>query len=304
MKRLLLALMLVFFVVSSAQADGLLQRFRDRFSGRGVTSATPERALQTTADIVHIAGLTVAIWTPPDTGIPAPLVLFSHGFGGCKTQSTFLMEALAATGYVVVAPDHKDALCGSGSPGIHKPEQKFRDYAAWNENTYQDRRDDIKRLYAAMHADPQWQTRIDWKHVALAGHSLGGYTVLGLAGAWPSWKMPEARAVLALSPYVGPYLQSGGLAHLGVPVMYQGGTRDMGITPGIRKQGGAYDQTSAPAAFVEFKQAGHFGWTDLQDSAHDAIINYSVWFLAHALYDDPADPPDRRANNVNDWRIK
>ena len=32
----------------------------------------------------------------------------------------------------------------------------------------------------------------------LAGHSLGGYTVLALAGAWPSWKLANVRAVLAL----------------------------------------------------------------------------------------------------------
>src|SRR5262249_61965308 len=35
-----------------------------------------------------------------------PLVLFSHGFGGHRRQSTFLTTHLASHGYVVAAPDH------------------------------------------------------------------------------------------------------------------------------------------------------------------------------------------------------
>ena len=35
-----------------------------------------------------------------------PLVIFSHGLGGCGTQSLFLTETLARQGYVVAAPDH------------------------------------------------------------------------------------------------------------------------------------------------------------------------------------------------------
>src|SRR2546421_147846 len=77
-----------------------------------------------------------------------------------------------------------------------------------------------------------------------AGHSLGGYTVLGLAGGWPSWKLPEVKAVLALSPYCSPLAQKGRLSAIKVPVMYQGGTRDLGITPSVIKGRGAYDQTT------------------------------------------------------------
>jgi predicted dienelactone hydrolase len=37
---------------------------------------------------------------------PFPLVLFSHGYGGHRRQSTFLCTHLASHGYVVAAPDH------------------------------------------------------------------------------------------------------------------------------------------------------------------------------------------------------
>src|SRR5271154_6050647 len=64
---------------------------------------------------LRVAGRDVALWKP-GTAAPAagyPLVVFSHGYGGCNTQSVFLMEALAKAGYLVLAPNHADAHCGS-----------------------------------------------------------------------------------------------------------------------------------------------------------------------------------------------
>lgn len=60
-----------------------------------------------------INGVTVALWRPSGPG-RHPLVVFSHGFNGCNTQSTFLTEALAANGYFVVAPNHADAKLDDG----------------------------------------------------------------------------------------------------------------------------------------------------------------------------------------------
>jgi len=41
---------------------------------------------------LHIAGLDVAAWIPShDTPGPWPIIIFSHGFHGCNTQSIFLM---------------------------------------------------------------------------------------------------------------------------------------------------------------------------------------------------------------------
>ena len=43
------------------------------------------------------------------------------------------------------------------------------------------REDDIRRLVGAIGTDNRFRPRTDLSRVALAGHSLGGYTVLGLA---------------------------------------------------------------------------------------------------------------------------
>jgi predicted dienelactone hydrolase len=237
-----------------------------------------------TRESVSIAGLNVAVWEQPAAAsVPAaarPVIIFSHGFHGCYIQSDFLMTALAAAGYIVFAPNHRDATCAAGRGSwLERPALPFGQPARWDDSTYRNRAEDIRLLIAALHTDSRFADRLDWSRLALAGHSLGGYTVLGLAGAWPSWKLPEIKAVLALSPYVQPFLARGTLGGLTVPVMYQGGTRDWGITPALRGSSGAYDQTPKPKYFIEFKNATHLAWTDLGSRDRPAITAYSLGFL-------------------------
>lgn len=232
---------------------------------------------------ITVANRKVAIWRPTGT-TRAPLVIFSHGFGGCAAQSRFLTEALAARGYFVIAPDHRDARCGSHGERL-RPEKPFAAPAKWTDATYADRRDDIVAIVSALRTNTVLAPRIDFNRIGLAGHSLGGYTVLGLSGAWPSWKLDNVRAVLALSPVVQPYLAHQTLAGLRVPVMYQGGTADLGITPWIVKKGGAYDASPAPRYFVELARASHFAWTNLNPVAHDVILGYALPFLDRYVRD-------------------
>lgn len=254
--------------------EALRERVRERITER--------TDVQTEDSAPSIGGVEVSVWEPKATG-PAPLVIFSHGFGGCPTQSRFLMEALAADGYLVIAPNHKDARCGNSfsDSGRARPEIPFGTPEDWSPQTYSDRRDDIVHLLNILRQEERWSARIDWSRMALAGHSLGGYTVLGLAGGWAQWKQPGIRAVLALSPYCAPYAEHHSLKEISSPVMYQGGMLDKGITPSIARKGGCYDQTPSPAAFVEFKLAGHFAWTNLNSREHDAITHYALSFLNH-----------------------
>jgi predicted dienelactone hydrolase len=236
-----------------------------------------------------IAGRDVAIWKPSGT-VPAagfPVVVFSHGFGGCNTQSVFLMEALANAGYLVVAPNHADAGCGGGrkaQSGQRRPEEPFQKASEWSDATYKDRRADIEAVLDSVLRAPSFHgVRVDANRVGIAGHSLGGYTALGVAGAWPAWKDSRIRAVLALSPYNTPFVAKGDLGHLKVPVMYQGGTLDFGISPTVRHSGGAYDRSLGPKYYVEFQGAGHLAWTGLNPRFHGVIDQYSVAFFDRYL---------------------
>jgi dienelactone hydrolase len=227
-----------------------------------------------------LAGRAVTVWAPPATAAgQRPVLVFSHGYGGCATQSRFLMTALAGRGYLVFAPDHGDARCGKRGGSATRPEQSFTAPERWSERTYDDRADDIRAVLEAIAGTPEFASRADLSRIGLVGHSLGGYTVLGLAGGWPSWRLAGVRAVLALSPYVQPFVSHGTLGHLGVPVMYQGGTLDVGITPWVEREGGGYDSSPAPKYFVDFARAGHLAWTDLRDESHRPITDYALAFL-------------------------
>ena len=249
-----------------------------------------------------LAGRKVEIWRPAGPGA-APLIVFSHGYLGCPTQSTFLTQALAEAGYLVVAPRHRDAFCGPTIPPF--PQAPFWQPASWSDQTYRDRRDDVVAVLDALHRDPGFAGKIDWSRLGLLGHSLGGYTVLGLAGAWPNWRIPGVKAVVAVSPFCAPFFNAEhGLGDIAAPVQYQGGALDLGITPVVRQLGGCFDQTPAPAEYVEFANAPHLAWTDFLAIDHAEMIYYARAFFDAWLRGQSTDPLHARLPAVSDLREK
>lgn len=141
-------------------------------------------------------GLGVTIWYPalPDPGHAAPtppegpifvpvpglvgtgpaagrhpLLLLSHGTGGSANSLEWLAAGLAARGYIVAAVDH---------PGNNALEPVTRDgFQLWWE-----RATDLSQMLDALLADPTMGPHIDASRIGAVGFSLGGYTVLALAG--------------------------------------------------------------------------------------------------------------------------
>jgi predicted dienelactone hydrolase len=239
---------------------------------------------------ITIAGRQVAVWEPRGTGTrPAPVLFFSHGFGACETSSNFLKTRLAARGYWVFAPRHADALCGSR--GGTAPVVPFRLPAEWSDATYVNRANDLLAIHGGLQASPAYAKRLDFSRIGYVGHSLGGYTVVGLAGGWRTWaKPPGLRAVLALSPYVEPFVHHRTMSGVSVPIMFQGGTADEGVTPFVTRRGGAYDSAPAPKYLVVFSGATHAAWGDRRTQNHADIMAYSVAFLDRYVRDRPAMP--------------
>src|ERR1700730_11637026 len=117
--------------------------------------------------MLHIAGPDLAAWLPEQSrSAPAPVIIFSHGFHGCNTQSTFLTAALARSGYAVFAPNHRDAACRNLAAWFTRPEVPFRQAKDWSDNTYADRARDITRLLDALSADSRYHS-FDWQHVGV-----------------------------------------------------------------------------------------------------------------------------------------
>jgi predicted dienelactone hydrolase len=99
-----------------------------------------------------------------------PLILLSHGTGGSAMQMAWLGTALARAGFIAVAVDHP----GNNGNSPLTPEG----FALWWE-----RATDLSQVLDGMLADDEFGKRIDQARIAAAGFSIGGYTVLELAGA-------------------------------------------------------------------------------------------------------------------------
>lgn len=99
-----------------------------------------------------------------------PLIVMSHGTGGSANSLDWLAAGLAASGYVVAAVDH--------------PGNNAREPLTWDGATlWWERATDLSEVIDAMLTDPVFGERIDSHRIGAIGFSLGGYTVLELAGA-------------------------------------------------------------------------------------------------------------------------
>ena len=247
----------------------------------------------------------VAKDAPPSACPRVPLVLFSHGLGGCALQTLFLTEELARHGYVVAAPDHKDGVCAIGSDehnfGNMRTDESFLEPERWSERSHRDRLHDLRTVIDLVANDQQLGAAVDVQRIGLIGHSLGGYTAIGMAGGWPSWKHADVKAVLALSPYVLPFITQRRLARLDVPVMYQGAQFDWGITTSLEGPQGAYAVTAAPKYFVKLKGGTHLEWVNLLCSGQANVVaclkakpnaylidRYGIEFLDRHLKNKPS----------------
>jgi predicted dienelactone hydrolase len=124
--------------------------------------------IQTPGDNVVFYGIKAVNDAPPDAG-KHPLVVLSHGYGGSWRNLSWLAAALVQQGYIVAAPDHPGTTTAD-----RRPEEAHQ---LWL------RPRDISRTIDYVLADKDLAERIDPTRIAAVGHSLGGWTVMALAGA-------------------------------------------------------------------------------------------------------------------------
>ena len=128
------------------------------------TSATPELIRD---DAVFFGALAVPD-APPASG-EHPLVVISHGNGGNWGNQVWLASALAQRGYIVAAVNHPGTTSKDRSPEAATQ--------LWQ------RPKDLSRAIDAVLAQPKQFGVVAEHRIAVAGHSIGGWTVLETGGA-------------------------------------------------------------------------------------------------------------------------
>ena len=310
-----LAVFMIFFMAFSAVLSGCVsaednawrKESRQEQGAYDIAKAVSSKGTEESRVDLFIEGRRTAMWIPPSNAPkPWPLIIYSHGYHGCNDLSDFLMEALAQHGYLVVAPDHPDAYCGEAFKkaffSTPDREANFSDNEAFNPDIYRGRVVDINILIEKLSQNNDLKSRVEWDNIGLIGHSLGGYTVLGMGGAWPEWKMPNVKAILAVSPLCTVFMHHKTLKNIDVPVMYQGGTWDGPLTEAIKEKDGCYEQMTSPTYFVNLRRAGHFAWTDIFSAHHDTIILYSQWFFDYYMKDKRKKIPEGVRQAVEVWQ--
>jgi len=182
-----------------------------------------------------------------------PLVVFSHGNGGMRFQSTFWCDYIASHGYIVASCDHTGnsaATVVNNKIVIHNAKSREKHAA--------DRPKDVSYVIDTLlryskGEDSRFAGKIDPKQIAVAGHSFGGYT----AGAVIN-SDKRVKAIIPMTPVFGPGVNED------VPMLLFQAAED--ATIGNEGNGRAkkyFDEAKADKYFVLIKDAGHFSFSDM-----------------------------------------
>jgi fermentation-respiration switch protein FrsA (DUF1100 family) len=207
----------------------------------------------------------------PSTGGRHPLIVFSHGFGSDPAAYSELLSSWAAAGFVVAAPTFPLSSRESAERvPLDVPNQPA----------------DVSFVITSLLAlnatagDPL-DGRIDPARIAVAGHSAGAITTIGLLSACCADH--RIRAVVVLSGSTRHFGTR--LGHPAVPAFFVHGLAD-DVLP-IADDRSVFAATTGPAAFLTLIHGTHSApYDDGADPAYPAVRATTTDFLRWALAGD------------------
>ncbi|WP_068877684.1 MULTISPECIES: hypothetical protein [unclassified Phenylobacterium] len=139
---------------------------------------------------------------------PFPVVVHSHGLGGSREASVFLLQAVAEAGFLVVCLQHAGSDTGILAGG--RPTTAgvvAAGGAAINPQVAQARYGDLPFALDQIARDPRLAAKADMSRIGMSGHSYGALSTLvavgqRVPGATPQTRFAEQRirAAVAYSP--------------------------------------------------------------------------------------------------------
>lgn len=228
----------------------------------------------------------------------SPLILMSHGFASDRKFLSYLARHLTSYGFTVVAVEHPN----SNQDSISQITQNQNLSQILPASEFVDRPHDLSftldQLAILNQNDPQLQNKLNTQQVTLIGHSLGGYTVLAVAGAkidlnalktfcnrqtiiqrspadWlqciatnlpdsTNLQLQDSRItqVIALNPLIGQIFGKEGLKGIRIPTLILASGEDK-ITPLVENQLRPFSQLTTPNKYlVTFIEGTHLSITE------------------------------------------
>ncbi len=183
-----------------------------------------------------------------------PLVLISHGNGGSHLLYRTISTYLAKNGYIVAMPEHYG---------------NNRNNNQW-ENTSENLINRPRHLSLTIDelcSEGSFGKSIKSNHIAVIGHSMGGYTALALAGGLPRTREGQpvevssdsrVKALVLLAPGTGWFMNS--LENVTIPILLLVAEHDL-ITPSWNAEIVLdYVPDKAQVTFRQVENAGHFSF--------------------------------------------
>lgn len=183
-----------------------------------------------------------------------PLVVWSHGRTGTRSSYALLCEALAARGFIVIAPEHAGDALGDWILGAAVDDET-------NEtNRVADAHLVLNAVLSGTGPLAAIATHVDLGRIAAAGHSYGGFTALSIASGETAH--PSVRAAAGMQAFTRSMVKQV-FESISVPTMLVAGMQDA-TTPPTTDADRAWAKLAAhPAWRIDVERAGHQACSDV-----------------------------------------
>ncbi len=167
--------------------------------------------------------------SPPVENEKFPVIIFSHGHGGLRTQNTNQVEELVSHGYVVIAVDHTfDAGFiqfpdGSVSYSLtaRPNEERIQETPEQFYTRFGYRADDISFLINEINKFYNYDQRLfaimDYDKMGIFGHSFGGMTSF-----YSAYHIPQIKSCFALDGWFEPMPDTLVVKNINKPIFHLG----------------------------------------------------------------------------------
>ena len=274
---------------------------------REMITVTNPALRQTEKGLAVNYDFSIDAYIPQGLSQTAPIVIISHGFGSIKENFVSIAEHLASYGFVVFVPDH----VGSDL-SYRQTYLQGRLSTLLSPVEFLNRPQEISFLIDHLEElaanDSQWKKLLNLEQIGVMGDSLGGATVLSLAGAKLDYARitktcnqenvilnlslylqcraqylppenfnlgdPRIKAALAAHPLASGIFGPEGMGEIDIPLMITAGSDDL-VAPVVTEQIHPFVWVnSQPKYLVLFKPGTHFATSEQSSEGAESIPTF------------------------------